>query len=470
VKNKTILKTITIMMLAAFTITVNAAMSNSSSNSNTTQWNGTSQLQPSTTYTVSEKLYINENVTIPANTTLRILDGGELIFITNTTLDLRGDLQIYENGKLFTSGSFTAQTGSVLNINGDLLCSISSRVDIATAMTIGKTGSVKTSGEFNLHKSSNLNNTGTFRTLSSSAVTLSGNYKDNESSRLRVGGKFNISRSGTAEINGRLFIAENGEVVNSGIVKFEVRATLDKFGSFTTTKSGQSHNMMMGVNRFLYTGQAISRKPAVTKHGIDVSRWQGDIEWESVSRSGIEFVMMRAGVGSFEGNPIAEDSRFREYYRGAKRNRIEVGVYFYSYAQTIEEIKEEAHFLADTLKNFSITYPVALDMEEKREHYIDSPSEMAEAFLEIIVEAGYFPMLYSYKSWLEDYLTRETRDKYSVWVGHIDVPATTYRGRYHMWQYSHTGKVSGIEGDVDLNIAYRDFGRHIRENWLNNLR
>jgi len=212
----------------------------------------------------------------------------------------------------------------------------------------------------------------------------------------------------------------------------------------------------------------------VIKYGVDVSRWQEDIVWEDVAQSGIEFAMIRAGVGEFtdpqgEHHPISEDSRFREYIEGAQSNGLEVGVYFYSYAQTIEQIREEAHFYVLLLSYFHITYPVTLDMEESSDYYIDDPSEMAEAFLEIVEHEGYFPMLYSYKSWLEDNLSSEVRSKYTAWVAHIDVRATTYRGNYYMWQYSHTAKVSGIEGDVDLNIAYRDFAEYIKREKLNNL-
>jgi GH25 family lysozyme M1 (1,4-beta-N-acetylmuramidase) len=219
---------------------------------------------------------------------------------------------------------------------------------------------------------------------------------------------------------------------------------------------------------------AIFREPAVIKHGIDISRWQEEIDWSSVARTNLEFVMIRAAVGAFKDDdgkrfPISEDSKFREHIAGAQENGFEVGVYMYSYAKTVREIRKEAHFLVDLLENFHITYPVTLDMEESRKHYIDDPGVMAEEFLDIIMEAGYFPMLYSYKSWLHDHIDRDVRNKYVAWVAHLDVPATTYHGSYFMWQYSHTGRVSGIDGDVDLNIAYRDFAEYIKKMGLNGI-
>lgn len=217
--------------------------------------------------------------------------------------------------------------------------------------------------------------------------------------------------------------------------------------------------------RELLTAAAVSREPTVIKYGIDVSRWQGDIDWEAVANTRADFVMMRAAVGGLDGEPVAEDSRFREYIKGASENSLDVGVYMYSYAKTVREIQNEARYLVALLRNcdYDITYPVTLDMEEEIEHYTDKPVEMAEAFMEIIMDAGYFPMFYSYKSWLENYLTDEFRGKYAVWVAELDSPATTYNGNYYMWQYSHTGKVSGIEGDVDLNISYRDFAEYIKQ-------
>ena len=220
----------------------------------------------------------------------------------------------------------------------------------------------------------------------------------------------------------------------------------------------------------LMTADALSREPTVIKYGIDVSFWQGDIDWSLVAQTRTEFVMIRAGFGAYDDTPMGVDSRFREYITGALENGLDIGVYFFSYAETINDIKEEARFLVDLIKDYRVTYPVVLDMEETREDYIDCPSEMAESFLEIIMASGYFPMMYSYKYWLEGNLTQSVRDKYAVWVAHYDVPATTYRGgNYYMWQYSDKGRVTGINGNVDLNIAYRDFSGYIKRVGLNGL-
>ncbi|MCL2754840.1 MAG: glycoside hydrolase family 25 protein [Oscillospiraceae bacterium] len=224
---------------------------------------------------------------------------------------------------------------------------------------------------------------------------------------------------------------------------------------------------------FPYTAKAISREPLAFKRGIDVSFWQNDIDWQQVAAAGVEFSMLRIGAGEFTTNagelrPDRVDERFFEYIARARENGIEVGVYWYSYARTVAGIKREAQFLvqllAEVSQEYDITYPVVLDMEEPRDYYRDNPSEMAEAFLEIVVRAGYFPMIYSFRSWLESNLSREVRDTYALWVAHWGVQTTELRGggNYYMWQYTDSGRVSGIDGDVDLNISYRDFAAYTR--------
>jgi GH25 family lysozyme M1 (1,4-beta-N-acetylmuramidase) len=248
--------------------------------------------------------------------------------------------------------------------------------------------------------------------------------------------------------------------------------------AFVNTRNGQLTDNSGKFDRFLFTGEAVSREPLVFKQGIDVSRWQNDIDWSQIASAGVEFAMLRIGRGAFTngaGESFADDydTRFHEYIAGATQNNIEVGVYWYSYARTIEGIRREARFLtrilAETSRDYAISYPVVLDMEEERGYYNDCPSEMAEAFLEIIVDAGYYPMIYSFRTWLDTNLTTEVKDKYAVWVARWDLRFPDYSRNYYMWQYTDSGRVSGIAGNVDLNVGYRDFAEYIRRHGLNAL-
>ncbi|MCL2036157.1 MAG: glycoside hydrolase family 25 protein [Oscillospiraceae bacterium] len=440
------------------------------------EWDGESRLRSGFTYIVSEKLLINSDVTFPANSTVRIVSGGEITFTTAASVNVYGKIYVEKMGRLFTSGELTVRSQGTINISGEFLCSLSSKVRIMGSVNVNPNGSLDTSGEFNLHTGSALENSGFIRFLNSGNGIFSGKLTNKEAAHLRIAGELKFSSSGRFENAGIITVTDNGVLLNSGIITLETISLVNRFGTFQNTESGRiiDKNRHPTVERYWLSPQAIELEPAAIIHGIDISRWNGDINWEEVGRTNIEFAMIRIGFGAFvDSNGVHHktdmDRRFREYIAGAQENGIEVGVYFYSYAQTLDQIIDEAYHLLNMLDEFKITYPIALDMEEPREDYIDNPSEMADAFLNIIADAGYFPMMYSYKSWLENYLTAEIREKYTVWVAHIEVPATTYKDRYYMWQYTWKGRVSGINGDVDLNIAYRDFSAYIKHHGLNNL-
>jgi len=435
------------------------------------EWDGVSELIDGQSYTVSSSLLISGNITIPQDTMFRVVRDGELILTLGSKVDVYGDFRVSANARLFTSGEFTLHNDGIFTVSGAMQCSLSSKVSIGGAMSITPTGEIRTSGEFNITTGGNLTNNGEVRYLNSASGRISGIFSNhNDNSLLRIAGSLSVATSGNLINHGTVTITDHGRLVNSGRFTIHANAHFYRLGAFSTTANGQITDHRT-VDRWLMSPQAIEREPATVLYGIDVSRWQGDINWQEVGRTNIEFAMLRIGVGSFmtDGRPDNMDRRFREYIAGAQANGIEVGVYWYSYAQTVEQIKREAHYLVSILGEFRITYPVVLDMEEARDYYIDSPSDMADAFLEIIMAAGYFPMLYSFKSWLENNVNQYIRDKYTIWVAHWYVPETTYKGNYHMWQYTDEGRVSGISGNVDLNIAYRDFAAYITRHGLNRL-
>jgi GH25 family lysozyme M1 (1,4-beta-N-acetylmuramidase) len=468
---------LSVIMLSALTVPTGA---------DTQEWNGVSELQNGITYTVSERILVSGNTIIPTNTRIRVQGNGELVFPRGSNVNLFGEIRVSPGGELFISGSFTTRPSSTLNINGLMLCSLSSVVTIAGSVNIRHDGEIRTSGTFNTTTKSSITNTdSSLRFLKSSVATLSGTYTDTREALMRVAGEVGISSSGKINNFGVITIVDRARLVNSGTIFREKHSTFNIIGTFRNTPGGRVVDNMTDPPEppdpprplppwRLLTPQYIGREPVTNIVGIDVSRWNGDIDWESVARTNIEFVMMRIGVGAFRDSngvqhPDSMDRRFREYIAGAQAAGLEVGVYWYSYAQTVEAIVREARYLISILGEFNLTYPVALDMEEPREFYRDCPSEMADAFLEIVAQAGYFPMLYSFRNFLESYITEEVREKYTVWVAHTRVSATNYKGTYYMWQYSHTGRVSGLTGDVDLNIAYRDFAAYIRRHGLNRL-
>lgn len=192
-----------------------------------------------------------------------------------------------------------------------------------------------------------------------------------------------------------------------------------------------------------------------TKVGIDVSRWQGDINFSEVKKSGVEFVMIRLGSEDSEGEFFI-DPKFEQNIKGFNEVQIPVGIYYYSYADSIKKAKKEAKWVVDQLKKYKIDLPVVYDWENWSSYQdyklsFHSLSEVANTFLSIIKKAGYEPMLYSSKYYLENIWEKSN---YKVWLAHYTTN-TNYTGNYYMWQLCNNGKVSGIEDNVvDINILY----------------
>ena len=199
--------------------------------------------------------------------------------------------------------------------------------------------------------------------------------------------------------------------------------------------------------------------------GIDVAKYQGIIDWKKVADSGVEFAIVRVGYRTMESGVIKADEMAKYNMQEAAANGIKLGVYFFSTAISEEEAVEEADWVAEYIKQYPITYPIAYDCEgfnnQMYRHYNVSKEERtqyASAFMDRIYEHGYTPMFYGAKNELTDDLKWETskiEKRYKVWVSqYANLDQTNYTGKYVMWQRSNTGSVAGIEGDVDLNIAY----------------
>lgn len=201
----------------------------------------------------------------------------------------------------------------------------------------------------------------------------------------------------------------------------------------------------------------------ISKKGIDVSKFQGEIDWKLVKEDGVEFAILRAGYRGYGNGKLVLDEMFIENLEGTKAQNIDIGVYFYSQATSKEEAVEEAEMVIEALRGYDVTYPVVLDTElpsgdgartdgltnEERTEYI-------LAFCEIIEEAGYIPMVYSNVNWFILKTDYKALSKYDIWLANYDSqPYFPYD--FQMWQYSEKGQVNGIEGDVDLNICFKDY-------------
>ena len=201
--------------------------------------------------------------------------------------------------------------------------------------------------------------------------------------------------------------------------------------------------------------------------GMDVSEFQGTIDWEKVAESGIDFVMVRVGYRSLGNGEIREDACARYNLQEADANGIKLGAYFFSTAVTEEEAREEAAWTANLLGGYPITYPVAYNCEGfqnagSRQYglSIEERSNLAQTFLDELEAQGYTGMFYAAKNELAEnslWLTDELELKYRIWVARYGLTGADrpdYDGSYVMWQYTNQGSVPGVDAYVDLDMAY----------------
>lgn len=206
-----------------------------------------------------------------------------------------------------------------------------------------------------------------------------------------------------------------------------------------------------------------------TTYGIDVARYQGTIDWEAVSQSGVDFVMVRLGYRSVTDGTIYEDTNARYNMQEARKYDIKIGGYFFSTAVSVEEAVAEAQWVAEIVSQYPITYPIAYDCELFNQEYsrqyglsAAERTDIALAFLMEIENQGYQGMFYASKNDLEEneYWDVDRLQDYKIWVAQYpgdvnpETDASSYSGTHSMWQYTRDGMVSGIDQSVDMNVAY----------------
>ena len=201
--------------------------------------------------------------------------------------------------------------------------------------------------------------------------------------------------------------------------------------------------------------------------GIDVSKWQGTINWKKVASSGIDFAMIRSSYGSEH-----TDEMLQKNVEGCEKYGVDYGFYHYTYAKTVAEARKEAKYFLSRIKNYDPSYPVVLDIEEEYFKQMDRKkvTDIIVAFMTELENAGYYASVYSYAIFFRDNVDMSRIKKYDIWIaswGDEEKLNNAYDGNYGMWQYSSTGTVSGISGDVDLNYAYKNYAEIIKKNGLN---
>ena len=199
--------------------------------------------------------------------------------------------------------------------------------------------------------------------------------------------------------------------------------------------------------------------------GVDVSVYQGDVDWQAVADAGVEFAIIRAGYRGYSQGSIQPDVNFENNMEGALKAGLDVGVYFFSQATTVREAEEEADYVLEAIRSYPVTYPVVFDWE-----FIDGQTartdgmegahmtQCAKTFCELVAAGGYTPMVYFNQEQGYLYYQLDQLDGFSFWLAEYDQKPDFFYD-FEMWQYTHTGTVPGIQGNVDLNLAFRDLSQ-----------
>lgn len=252
----------------------------------------------------------------------------------------------------------------------------------------------------------------------------------------------------------RLYYPEYMVFMNEGIYKFtEINNSLKmnnlKRENFKVSDKGEL--------TYSENGAVISHK------GIDISLYQGNVDFAKVKNDGVEYAMIRCGLRGYDTGAIVQDKNWDKYARAANDNGIKIGAYFFSQANSVDEAVEEANFVINTIKPYNVTYPVVIDVEDvdnKTTRQKDlSPKELTDvviAFCDTIKAAGYTPMIYSNINYYGAKLEYSRLEEYDKWFASY---TTTLYFPYEiaMWQYTSTGTVNGISGNVDINISFKDW-------------
>lgn len=194
-----------------------------------------------------------------------------------------------------------------------------------------------------------------------------------------------------------------------------------------------------------------------TKIGIDISRWQGDVDFDLLKENNVEFIMIRLGGQNGIDGDYYIDSKFERNIEEATKRGFDIGVYFYSYAYTNEEAIKQAKYVIENLKDYKLTLPIVFDWEcwnKFNDMHISlyDITKVQDTFLNYVIKKGYNASRYGSKN----YLTNVWQDsKHLTWLAHY-VINTNYEGTYFMWQRCDTGKIPGINGAVDIDILYLD--------------
>lgn len=228
----------------------------------------------------------------------------------------------------------------------------------------------------------------------------------------------------------------------------------------------KKHNLLQENIQVLENGvmQYVENGEVVSHMGIDVSRYQGDIDWNKVAAAGVEYAFIRVGVRGYgEEGRILLDEKFEENVVGANAAGVKVGVYFFSQAVTEAEALEEANLVLEAVSGHDVSYPIVYDVEKTgakdgrmNQLTVEERTKMARIFVDRIKEAGYTPMIYSNMEMWSVLIDMASFEDVEKWFAYYDTDLY-FPYEYAIWQYSDKGRIDGINAEVDLNISFKEW-------------
>ena len=304
--------------------------------------------------------------------------------------------------------------------------------------------------------------TATGKTTAQSGTTTATGKTTAQSGTTTATGK-TTAQSGTTTATGKT-TAQSGTTTATGKTTTKARTTT------VTTKATTTTAKTTAKPTATTTVITYATKPGIGAgaifEGVDVSVYQGNIDWNRAKADGIEFAIMRAGYGKYVSQ---KDKYFDQNMKNAKAAGLPCGVYWFSYALTPEDAIKEADACYEVIKNYKLEYPVSFDMETESQMKLpkETVAQIIEAFCGRMESYGYYTTLYTYASFLNYKVEDRIFDKYDIWVAHYNTSKPAFNRNYGLWQYSCTGSVQGITGNVDRDYVYLDYERIIKNAHLN---
>lgn len=235
------------------------------------------------------------------------------------------------------------------------------------------------------------------------------------------------------------------------------------------TKIKHDYSHVLGVLRPKEQTNITAKAAETLKiKGIDVSQWQGVIDFEKVKADGVKFVIIRVNNWDGLNNRVVKDTFFEQNYKAAKAAGLDVGAYYYTWECSVSGAMRDAELCLNYIQGKKFEYPIYFDLEWNKAFQQGRTvcDGMVKAFCDMLESGGYFAGLYISRSPLQTYISQDVANRYSLWIAEYGSECK-YNGLYGMWQYSSTGKVNGISGDVDLDECYVDYPALIKSGGFN---